>query len=128
MARKVKVHSLTGRITRELVLQAFHNVRRNRGAAGLDKQSIAMFEEQLEQNLDSLFHDLKRRGVYQPHALRRVLIPKANGPELRPLGIPAVLDRVAQEVVRLLLNPIFEPLFPAASSGFRPARNCRPAR
>lgn len=127
MARKFKVHSLTGRITPQLLLTSFQGVRRNRGAAGLDKVSIAMFEKNLEPNLDSLLHDLKRRELYEPKPLRRVFIPKANGPELRPLGIPAVRDRVAQEVVRRLLEPIFEPLFHDASYGFRPARNCHQA-
>jgi group II intron reverse transcriptase/maturase len=59
--------------------------------------------------------------------LRRVSIPKAGSRELRPLGIPAVRDRVAQEVIRQLLDPIFEPLFHDASFGFRPARNCHQA-
>jgi len=126
MAKKFKHHSLTGRITPELLLTAFHAVKRNRGAAGLDKVSIAMFERNLEQNLESLLHDLKRR-CYRPQPLRRVYIPKPGSPERRPLGIPAVRDRVAQEVVRRLLNPIFEPLFHDDSYGFRPARNCHQA-
>jgi len=69
--------------------------------------------------------DLKS-GSFHPHPLRRVLIPK-NETEFRPLGIPAVRDRVAQEVVRRLLSPIFEPLFHPASYGFRPGRNCHMA-
>ena len=127
MARKFKHHSLTGRITAELLLTSFHAVRRNRGAAGLDKVSIAMFERNLEPNLASLLHHLKRRGLYESTPLRRRFIPKAGSSELRPLGIPAVRDRVAQEVLRQLLNPIFEPLFHDASFGFRPARNCHQA-
>jgi len=127
MAKKFKHHSLTGRITAEVLLTSFHAVRRNRGAAGLDQVSIAMFERNLEQNLASLLHDLKRRGLFQSKPLRRHFIPKAGSSELRPLGIPAVRDRVAQEVLRQLLNPIFEPLFHDASFGFRPARNCHQA-
>ncbi len=124
MAKKLKYHSLTGRITPELLLISFYAVRRNRGAAGLDKVSIKMFEANLEQNLAALLLLLKRRGSYQPKPLRRKFILKGHGPELRPLGIPAVRDRVAQEAVRRLLNPIFEPSFHDASFGFRPARNC----
>nr|VFK50241.1 MAG: hypothetical protein BECKSD772E_GA0070983_13571 [Candidatus Kentron sp. SD] len=66
--------------------KAFKNVRRNRGAAGIDKVSIQMFEVNLEENLDSLMRDLKTRGKFQPKPLRRVLIPKGKG-KTRPLGI-----------------------------------------
>lgn len=120
---KVKVHSLTGRITPDLMRRAFRNVKRNRGAAGIDKVSIAMFEANLEQNLLALMRDLKTRGAYQALPLRRLHIPKGPG-QTRPLGIPAVRDRVAQEVLRLLLSPLFERLFHNDSYGFRPKRNC----
>lgn len=69
--------------------------------------------------------DLKS-GHFRPMPLRRAYIPKSGG-KLRPLGIPAVRDRVAQEVVRLLLTPVFEPLFHQRSYGFRPGRNCHQA-
>ncbi len=92
-----KVHSLTGRITPELVLAAFHAVKRNRGAAGIDKVSIQMFAANLDANLQSVIGDLKA-GLFQPKPLRRRFIDKGNG-KLRPLGIPAVRDRVAQEVL-----------------------------
>ncbi|TAN46298.1 MAG: group II intron reverse transcriptase/maturase, partial [Methylococcaceae bacterium] len=118
----IKVHSLTGRITPEVMQKAFKKVKRNRGAAGIDKVSIQMFEANLGQNLDALMRDLKT-GVFQPRPLRRVFIDKGNG-KLRPLGIPAVRDRIAQEVVRQLLEPLFEPLFHECSFGFRPGRNC----
>jgi RNA-directed DNA polymerase len=123
---KIKHHSLTGRITLPLMFRAFHNVRKNRGAAGMDKVSIQMFEANLEQNLAALMRDLKTRGAYQPFPLRRVHIPKGPG-QTRPLGIPAVRDRVAQEVVRSLLSPLFERLFHDDSYGFRPGRNCHQA-
>ena len=97
------------RITLPLLLAAFKAVKRNRGAAGIDKVSIGMFEGNLDENLQALLRELKD-GSFQPLPLRRKLIPK-NETEFRPLGIPAVKDRVAQEVVRRLLNPIFEPLF-----------------
>jgi len=105
---------------------AFRNVKRNRGAAGIDKVSITMFEANLEQNLLALMRDLKTRGAFQPLPLRRVHIPKGPG-QTRPLGIPAVRDRVAQEVLRQLLSPLFERLFHDDSYGFRPGRGCHRA-
>ena len=128
MAKKQKVHSLTGRITDRLMREAFKAVKRNRGAAGIDKVSIAMFERNLEANLASLMKDLKTKGTFVPKPLRRVWIAKdPQGKKLRPLGIPAVRDRVAQEVLRRLLEPIFEPLFHDDSYGFRPQRSCHSA-
>ena len=91
----VKAHSLTGRITPQTVFAAWLAVKRNRGAAGIDKVSISMFEKNLDANLDSLMRQLKT-GSFQPMPARRVYIPKAPG-KFRPLGIPAVRDRVAQE-------------------------------
>ena len=128
MGKKQKVHSLTGRIDDRLMREAFRAVKRNRGAAGIDKVSIAMFEENLDANLASLKKDLKTRGKFVPKPNRRKWIPKdAKGKKLRPLGIPAVRDRVAQEVIRRLLEPIFEPLFHDNSFGFRPKRSCHQA-
>ena len=88
---------------------AFRNVKRNRGAAGIDKVSIQLYENNLEQNLLALKRRFKD-GTYRPLPLRRVHIPKGDG-KTRPLGIPAVRDRVAQEVLRLLLSPLFERIF-----------------
>jgi group II intron reverse transcriptase/maturase len=122
---KIKAHSLTGRITQPLVQAAFKAVKRNRGAAGIDKVSIKMFEANLADNLLALERDLKS-GSFQPLPLRRKFLDKGGG-KFRPLGIPAVRDRVAQEVLRRLLAPIFEPLFHEASFGFRPGRNCHQA-
>lgn len=127
MSKKVKAHSLTGRITPDLMRAAFKAVKRNRGAAGVDKVSIKMFEANREDNLQALMRDLKDR-TFRPFPLRRVHIPKGPGSnKLRPLGIPVVRDRVAQEVVRRLLAPIFEPRFHNASFGFIPGRNCHQA-
>jgi retron-type reverse transcriptase len=125
MKWSIKHHSLTGRITAELMRQAFKNVKRNRGAAGIDKVSIEMFEANLDQNLAALMRDLKD-GSFQPLPVRRVYLPKGQG-RFRPLGIPAVRDRVAQDVLRQLLSPLFEPLFHCDSFGFRPRRNCHQA-
>lgn len=85
-----------------------------------------MFEANLHQNLDALMRELKTRSAFKPKPLRRVFIPKGKG-KLRPLGIPAVRDRIAQEVLRQLLSPIFEPLFHEDSFGFRPKRSCHQA-
>jgi group II intron reverse transcriptase/maturase len=124
---KIKVHSLTGRITSRLMRQAFLAVKRNRGAAGVDRVSIKMFEANLEDNLAALMRELKD-GSFRPLPLRRVYIPKGPGAKkLRPLGIPVVRDRTAQEVIRRLLAPIFEPRFREHSYGFIPGRNCHQA-
>ena len=120
-----KAHSLTGRITLPLLRAAFKAVKRNRGAAGIDKVSINMFEANLVENLLALERDLKD-GSFQPLPLRRKYLPKGPG-QFRPLGIPAVRDRIAQEVLRRLWEPIFEPLFHASSFGFRKGRNCHQA-
>jgi group II intron reverse transcriptase/maturase len=122
---KIKAHSLTGRITQPLLQAAFKAVKRNRGAAGIDKVSIKMFEANLADNLLALERDLKN-GSFEPFPLRRHFLSKGEG-KFRPLGIPAVRDRVAQEVLRRLLQPLFEPLFHDASFGFRPGRNCHQA-
>jgi retron-type reverse transcriptase len=87
---KCKVHSLTGRITSKLMHEAWRAVRRNRGAAGIDKVSIQMFEKNLEENLDRLMRELKQ-GTFEPLPARRVYIPKdAKRTKFRPLGIPMV--------------------------------------
>lgn len=122
---KLKVFSLTGRITEELMLKAFKAVRKNRGTAGIDRVSISMFESNLTENLLSLMRELKQ-GTYQPIPLRRVHIPKGKG-KTRPLGIPSVKCRVAQEVIRRLINSTFESRFHDNSFGFRAGRNCHQA-
>jgi group II intron reverse transcriptase/maturase len=113
---KPKAHSLTGRITLPLLHDCFKAVKRNRGAAGIDKVSINMFEANLAENLRALERSLKD-GSFQPFPLRRHFIPKEPG-TFRPL---------AQEAGRRLLHPLFEPLFHDASFGFRPKRNCHMA-
>ena len=127
MQRKHKVHSLTGRITEKLMKQSFKTVKRNRGAAGIDKVSVKMFEANLEENLHALMRDLKT-GTFAAKPLRRCYIPKdPKNTSFRPLGIPVVRDRVGQEVLRRLLNPIFEPMFHKWSFGFIRGRNCHMA-
>jgi RNA-directed DNA polymerase len=122
---KIKHHSLTGRINPKLMHEAFRAVKRNKGKAGVDRVSIEMFDRHLDANLDALMRDLKR-GTFQPRPARRAYIDKGGGKK-RPLGIPTVRDRVAQEVLRRLLSPLFEPLFHNDSYGFRPGRSCHTA-
>ena len=105
---------------------AFAKVKANKGAAGVDHQSVQDFERHLEDNLAHLSQAL-REGTYRPQALRRVWIPKPGSRERRPLGIPTVRDRVVQAALRHVLEPIFEKDFHAHSYGFRPGRGCKDA-
>jgi RNA-directed DNA polymerase len=108
------------------LLQAFARVKANKGAAGVDHQTIEMFEQHLEPNLERLAAELQD-GSYRPQALRREWIPKPGSSEKRPLGIPTVRDRVVQTAMRAVLEPIFERIFAAHSYGFRPRRGCKDA-
>jgi RNA-directed DNA polymerase len=106
---------------------AFERVRKNRGSAGVDHQTIAMFADRIEQNLERLSTAL-RDNTYEPREIKRVWIPKlGSGREERPLGIPTVRDRVAQTALRSVLEPIFEVDFAEHSYGFRPGRGCKDA-
>ena len=96
-------------IPKREVWEAFKHVKANQGAAGVDGQSIEDFEARLGDNLYKLWNRLSS-GSYMPPPVRRVDIPKATG-GTRPLGIPTVADRVAQEVVRRYLEPSVEPIF-----------------
>ena len=104
---------------------AWEKVRANRGAAGVDGQSVERFEAQAGKYLAELAEDL-RTGTYRPEAVKRVDIPKGDG-QTRPLGIPTVKDRVVQAAVKLVLEPIFEFQFLATSYGFRPGQGCKDA-
>jgi RNA-directed DNA polymerase len=108
-------------IPKREVWEAFKRVKANQGAAGVDGQSIAEFEASLSGNLYKLWNRLSS-GSYFPPPVRRVEIPKANG-GTRPLGIPTVADRIAQEVARRYLEPILEPVFHADSYGYRPGKS-----
>ena len=125
LPRPLRVHSLTGRITLDTLHNACKAVQRNRGAAGLDTQSLTRCEANLDENLVALLRDLQS-GPYQPIPLRRVYSPKGPG-MFRPLGIPSVRCRVAQEVIRTLIEPIFAPTFHDRSHGFRRRRSCHTA-
>lgn len=104
---------------------AWEKVKANRGAAGVDGQSVERFEAQAERYLTELGQAL-REGSYRPDAVKRVEIPKGPG-QTRPLGIPTVKDRIVQTAVKLVIEPIFEVQFLATSYGFRPGRGCKDA-
>jgi len=108
-------------IPKREVWEAFKKVKANQGAAGVDGQSIAACEADLTNNLYKLWNRLSS-GSYFPPPVRRVDIPKANG-GTRPLGIPTVADRIAQEVARRYLEPILEPVFHIDSYGYRPGKS-----
>jgi len=104
---------------------AWARVRANRGAAGVDGVSVERFAARSEDYLAELEAAL-RAGSYRPQPVRRVAIPKGDG-RTRPLGIPAVKDRIVQTAVKLVIEPIFEAAFLDASYGFRPGRGCHDA-
>ena len=104
---------------------AWTKVRANKGAAGVDGQSIERFAAKAEDYLAELSAAL-RAGSYRPQAVKRVDIPKGEG-KTRPLGIPTVKDRIVQQAVRLVIEPIFETRFRDGSYGFRPGRGCHDA-
>ena len=108
-------------IEKRKVLEAFQHVNANQGAAGVDGQKLESFRERLGPNLYKLWNRMSS-GSYMPSPVRRVMIPKADGGQ-RPLGIPTVTDRIAQEVVRLYLEPLVEPVFHKDSYGYRPERS-----
>ncbi|WP_309568777.1 reverse transcriptase domain-containing protein [Paraburkholderia sp. BL6669N2] len=105
--------------------EAYKKVKANRGAAGVDRQTIEEFDSRLADNLYKLWNRLAS-GSYQPPPVRRVEIPKAGG-GVRPLGIPTVADRVAQMVVKQRLEPQLEPRFHPDSYGYRPGRSAHQA-
>lgn len=119
-------YSLYGRLLDERALKAaFARVKKAKGAPGIDGQTIADFAAAEEPEIARLLQELKGKS-YQPLPVRQVMIPKPNGGE-RALGIPAVRDRVVQQALLNILEPVFEPYFHPSSYAYRPGRSCHDA-
>jgi len=120
-----KWHSLIDKVYRLETLElGWAQVEKNAGAAGVDRMSVERFAQGRERYLAELVQGLRERS-YRPQAVRRVYIPKGKGQ--RPLGIPAVKDRVVQAALKLVIEPIFEHEFEPRNYGFRPGRGCKDA-
>ena len=121
-----KWFSLIDKVYRKETLKAaWHKVKDNGGAAGVDGQSVERFGMRVELYLEELERAL-RTQEYRPQPIRRVEIPKGGG-KMRPLGIPVVKDRIVQTALKLVIEPIFEREFEESSYGFRPGRGCKEA-
>lgn len=119
-------YSLMDKVSAPTTLQrAWQKVKRNGGSSGVDGVSIARFATKAEHYLRELSDALKS-GRFRADAVKRVHIPKAGGGS-RPLGIPAVKDRVVQTALKMVIEPIFEREFVDSSYGFRPGRGCKDA-
>lgn len=125
---KKKVHSLVDKIYHRTNLRlAWERVKANQGSRGIDGVTLEAFEVDLENNLERLHQEL-REGCYQPQPVRRVEIPKSGeAGRTRPLGIPAVVDRVCQQSMLNRLEPVFEEVFDASSFGYRKGKRTRDA-
>ena len=108
-------------IPKQLVFEAYQRVKANRGAAGVDGQSLTAFEKDLKGNLYKVWNRMSS-GSYFPPPVKLVEIPKDDGGK-RPLGIPTVADRVAQTVAKMVLEPNVEPVFHPDSYGYRPGKS-----
>ena len=122
-----KWFSLTDKVwKRENLRSALQRVVQNKGAAGVDGQKAEQYLRESPHRLEQV-QDRLRKGQYTPQPVKRVWIPKLGSKELRPLGVPAVEDRVVQTAVRNVIEPIFENIFAEHSYGFRPRRGAKDA-
>ena len=121
-----KYYSLIDKIcNKNNILDAFKLVKKNKGAPGIDGETVLDFEKLLEEKINEIHCELKS-GKYRPSPVKRTYIDKDDGTK-RPLGIPTVKDRVVQQAVRNVIEPIFEPDFHPSSYGYRPKRSCQMA-
>jgi len=107
------------------VWEAYPQVKANRGAAGIDEETIVMYEQNLSKNLYKLWNRMSS-GSYFPPPVKQLEIPKKTG-GVRKLGIPTVSDRIAQTVVKLLIEPTLDPKFHPDSYGYRPGKSAKQA-
>ena len=112
-------------ISKRQVWEAYRRVKANKGAAGVDDQTISEFDQDMENNLYRLWNRMSS-GSYFPSATLAVPIAKKSG-GTRILGIPTIVDRIGQTVVTQLLEPILEPVFHEDSYGYRPGRSAHQA-
>jgi retron-type reverse transcriptase len=110
-------------IAKRSVWEAYQQVKANRGTAGIDEETIAMFEHDLSKNLYKLWNHMSS-GSYFPPPVKQEEIPKAKG-GTRKLGIHTVSDRIAQTVVKRIIEPVLDPLFHPDSYGYRPSRSAK---
>jgi len=122
-----RFHALYDRIARgDVLAEAWRRVRANRGAAGVDRETLADVEAYGVERLLAELQQLLQAGDYHPLPVRRRVIPKPDGGERR-LGIPTVRDRIVQQAAKLVLEPIYEADFLDASYGYRPRRSATAA-
>ena len=119
--RNLKIKTKSYSISKHVVWEAFQQVKKNQGSAGVDNETLEEFEKELKNNLYKLWNRMSS-GSYFPPPVKLVEIPKKDGGK-RPLGIPTVSDRIAQTVVKMTLEPMIEPFFHPDSYGYRPHKS-----
>jgi len=123
---ELRVATMEEVVRRDNMLRAYHRVKRNQGAAGVDGMSVEALPAVLQERWEAIREALLN-GAYEPQAVRGVEIPKPGGNGVRVLGIPTVIDRLIQQALLQVLQPVFEPTFSDSSFGFRPGRSAHQA-